>query len=256
MKLASVVVTIALALVACKKKEAERAPSPPPSPAATGSAAGSREPAPKVVADGVTGGGTVAQPRIGGDPSEPRNALALSIDAVHENQKPTDKAPFYAPGGKWTYLDLKTPGGAIFTVGVTVERQLKGDVAITMYGVRAFAADPKQGAAVLEELAKALKVPVPPPAKAAKPIKPLAMVASSMGGELGRNDDGSFSDSGTWRATKWTTERGDHAAEVFFNFSLKDKKAELSENDTDYNADVIADLALALRDGGLGADGK
>lgn len=82
------------------------------------------------------------------------------------------------------------------------------------------------------------------------------MVASSMGGELGRNDDGSFSDSGTWRATKWTTERGDHAAEVFFNFSLKDKKAELSEKDTDYNADVIADLALALRDGGLGADGK
>lgn len=255
MKLASVVVTLALALVACKKKEAERTPSPPPSPAPTGSA-GSAEHAPKVVADGVTGGGTVAQPRIGGDPNEPRNALALSIDAIHENQKPTNKPPFYAPGGKWTYLDLKTPGGAMFTVGVTVERELQSDVPITMYGVRAFAADPKQGAAVLEELAKALKVPVPPPAKAAKPIKPLAMVASSMGGELARNDDGSFSGAGTWRATKWTTERAEHAAEVFFNFSLKDKKAELSEKDTDYNADVIADLALALRDGGLGADGK
>jgi hypothetical protein len=256
MKLAYAVV-LSLALVgACNKKEAERTPTPPP-PAPTAASGDAPGAAPRVVGDGVTGGGgPVAQVRLGGDPNEPQHALPLTIEVVHENQKPTTKAPFYAPGGKWTYLDLKTPGGNTFTVGLTIERELKGDMPITTYGVRAYAADAKQGAAVLDELAKALRVPVPPSVKTTKPLLPLAMVASSMGGELARNSDGSFSGAGTWRATKWTTERADHAAEIFFNFSLTEKKAELSEKDTDYNADVIADLTLAFRDGGLSAEGK
>ncbi len=228
---------IAIVLVACDKKP-EAVPVPAAQPAA---------PAP--LGDAAE---AVAQVRIGGNPDAPRHALALAIEAVHENQKPIDKAPFYAAGGKWTYLDLKTPGGAAFTVGVNVERVLQGDDPITMYDVRAQETDPTQGAAVIEELAKALgtSVPAKPAVDKTPRLVPLAMVASQLGGDTGRNPDGSFSGTGSWKATKWTSERAGHAAEIYFNFSLADTKAELSEKDGDYNADIVADLALALRDGG------
>ena len=232
--------------VSCKKTEETRETKPVTTEATSADTADPQ-------ADKV-----IAQKRIGGDPDARPNALALTIEAVHENQQPTDKPPWYVAGGKWTYLDLKTPGGATFTVGLVVDRVLDMDPPLTLYSVRALAAGREQGERVVAELARALHTQAPPTAPSGKApeLRPLAMVASQLGPESRRNSDGSFSGAGTWRATKWTSERGNHAAEIYFNYSLAEKRAELSEKDSNYNSDIVADLALALRDGGLDENGK
>ena len=200
---------------------------------------------PAINADGA---GNVAHARLGGDPDAPPAALALTIAAVHDKEKPLTKAPWHAAGGDWTYLDLVTPGGAKFTAGFKNTRNLKGDIEIHLYDFVVYTTDRADGAKVVEELAKDLKTKVPPkgPEKA---LTPLQLVLSAMGPPSARNADGSFSGPGTWIAGKWTSERADHAAEMFFNWSIDEKTAEISEKYTPFNDEFVADFAAALRDG-------
>jgi len=227
-----------LSSISCKKttNDTPSAPAPPP---------------PRVAQAVDASSGIVAQARIGGDPDAKQPGLPLVIEAVHEHEQPTKKAPWHGPGGTWTYLDLKTPAGAKFVVGVLKTRSIGGDMPMTMYDVQVVASDPEHGAKLVDELAEAFHVKAPPPVaeKARKALTPLTIGAISLGENIGRDPSGSFSGSGDWIATKWTSERGDHAAEVFFNYSIARKLAELSEKDSDYNSDIVADLALALRDG-------
>jgi len=125
-----------VAIGACKND-----PSPPPRqvPADASAPAGDEN-------------GWTYEPPLGG--GAPPAGLLLTIDAVHDREQPREQPPWHGPGGDWTFLDLRTPGGATFTAG---------------FG--------------------------------------------------------------------------------FFNYSIADKKAAFSTKDEDYNPDIVADFAAALRDG-------
>ena len=210
------------------------------------------EPTPKPAIKADSTGGTTSHVRVGGSPDDKAVVLALQIQAVHDKEKPLDKAPWHAPGGDWTYLDLTTPGGAHFTVGEKLTRTLQSDVPIHMYDFVVYAADRTEGAKVVDELAAMLKAKVP--AKGVeKPLTPLVLVASALGDLAARNPDGSFGGKGTWVAAKWTSERAGHAAEMYFNWSIDEKRAEVTEKYGPFNSDFVADFAAALRDGLGGA---
>ena len=234
--------TLLLALlIACgSKKEADPPPAKSDPPV---------EKKPVVNADGA---GNIAHARLGGDPNAAPASLMLTIAAVHEKEKPLTKAPWHEAGGDWTYLDLVTPGGGTFTAGFKNTRNLKGDIEIHMYDFVVYTTDRADGAKVVDELAKVLRTTVPPKGPE-KELTPLQLVLSAMGPLAARNPDGSFSGLGNWVAGKWTSERADHAAEMFFNWSIADKTAEISEKYTPFNDKFVADFAAALRDGLGGA---
>src|SRR6185503_14596522 len=56
---------------------------------------------------------------------------------------------------------------------------------------------------------------------------------------------------GGWTATKWFLQTESAEAEVFFNYSIADGRAEFSEKDADYREDLIQQLVIGLRDGPL-----
>jgi len=74
-----------------------------------------------------------------------------------------------------------------------------------------------------------------------------------LGNNLVRDPAGGFKDGrrGTWTATKWFLQAETAEAEVFFNYSLSEKRAEFSEKDEEYREDLIQQLVVGLRDGPL-----
>jgi len=71
-----------------------------------------------------------------------------------------------------------------------------------------------------------------------------------LGENLKRNPGGGFEGTGEgWTATKWFPQTVGLEAEVFFNYNLQSQEGEFNEKDPDYRQDLIAILAIALRDG-------
>ncbi|MHB8875755.1 MAG: hypothetical protein ACYC8T_18875, partial [Myxococcaceae bacterium] len=58
-----------------------------------------------------------------------------------------------------------------------------------------------------------------------------------------------LSKGGSWHATKWFPALEGVEGEVFFNYDLKGLQGELAQKDADYDEDVLAVFASALRDG-------
>ncbi len=187
-----------------------------------------------------SGSGGIAEP--GGNADDTGN-LPFVITTVVPGQQPTTSAPWHAAGGTWTYFEAHVDGDDAATFAALIPSFDGGEFG-KMQLVPTTSAG---GARVVAAFAKAFHV-TPPPAVPGGHLQPLPIQLAVLGLNTGRNDG--FSGEGTWTATKWfcTTDSVD-SAEVFFNFSLDEKKGELSEKDTDYNADIAACLATALRDG-------
>lgn len=229
-----------LLFVGCKKE----ATSVPPTALAA-------EPkvAPAVKADAVTGGSEpTLQVRIGGAGAQP--TLPFEIVKLYEKQQPTEKPPFHANGGKWLFFDAKLADGTEFTVGLFDRLELKSEPPMTLVDATLSTGSSAAGEALALAYAKAFQSAVPKAGAAAKGPGVLKVSSVNLGDDVKRSEGGGFGGSGGgWTASKWTIERAEHAAEVFFNFNVAEKKGEWSQKDADYDADVARDFMEVLHDG-------
>ena len=172
--------------------------------------------------------------------------LAFAIDRVYEHEQPTAAPPYHVAGGTWTYFDAHVAAdpAATFTIGMPA---LAGGDEPAFGKAMLVPTTAAAGARVVRRFAAAFGVAVPPSAPGR--LAPMKIDMSVLGTGIGDQGNG-YGGSGTWNATKWflATEDKDDI-EIFFNYSLAEKKAVLSEKDSDYDADVAGVLAIALRDG-------
>ena len=125
-------------------------------------------------------------------------------------------------------IEMSGAGGAPVAFG-------KGIVVVT---------HPQVGARFLQRFSGAFKTPVPPP-RTATPLEATPFSIAILGTSM-RQASGA---SKTWLATKWFLQDEGLEAEVFFNYDLDGKVGEFAEKDEDYRGDLLAALAVHLRDG-------
>lgn len=220
MRTVSLAVVLAVALIGCKSDK-------PAKPASSG-------------VDVVKGSNDmIVQPGRSED-----GTIGFAITKVIPKQKPTETAPFHADGGDWTYVEAHLDGDAqaTFVVGLPVfaSSEEPGFGKIMMAPTTAAA-----GARVIQRLAAGLGVDAPPPITGGT-LAPMEIPVAVLGHNIGR-DGGGYSGSGWWDATKLFCSTDDvDSAELFFNISTADFRGEFSEKDVDYDADVVACLAIAL----------
>jgi hypothetical protein len=192
---------------------------------------------------GLMGSGGVAEPNVGDPGADGDRTLAFVITKVIAKQQPTAAAPWHAAGGTWTYFEAHVEGDDDATFAALVPAL--GDAMFSkMQLVPTTAA---AGARVVAAFATQFHVELPPVSAGGK-LAPLQLPMAVLGVNSGH--DSGFSGEGTWTAAKWfcSTDTVD-SAELFFNYSLADRRGELSEKDADYDADIATCLAIALRDG-------
>jgi hypothetical protein len=177
-------------------------------------------------------------------------ALPFDIGTVYEQRQPTKVAPFHRPGGEWTYFDAKLKDGTEFTVGLVETGRFDVGDGLSMTMVEAMLHVPTNdaGARLSHAFAQTFGAKVPSPRAKRGPPQPLIINSVNLGENV-RRTAGGFGGKGTWTASKWTLERNHHAAEVYFNFSLAEKKGEWSQKDSMYDDDVAQDLMEVLHDG-------
>jgi hypothetical protein len=201
--------------------------------------------------DLVSGSGDVVQPRFSGGAAAPTDEgrLGFTITKVHAHRKAAVAAPFHEAGGDWTYVEAHVDGDPSATFVVGMPAFARTDGGMPGFGKIMIAPTTSEaGARVITHLAKALATKAP----AAKPggvLQAIKVPVAVLGSGIGKLDNG-YGGKGTWDATKLFCSAGEiDAAELFFNISLSTKQGEFSEKDTDYNEDVVACLAIVLRDG-------
>jgi hypothetical protein len=190
--------------------------------------------------------GPVAQMRTG-DGEAPK--LSFAIDSIYERHQPSNAAPWHQPGGDWTFFDAHLERGTQFTFGFQQKPNSGSeDMGFSFGKGQLTVPDAEAGAHLLDAFARVFGGQAPAPGSrqplVAQPIS-LAVLARS----AERNDDGSFSGTGPWTATKLFLQRPGIEAEVFFNFDLAGKHGEFSEKDAEYATDMLAFWARDLRDG-------
>ena len=200
-------------------------------------------PAAKAVQPMFAGSGGAAEVTIGGTRSDDAGSLAFTITKIVPARQPASAPPWHAAGGTWTYFEARLASDDAATFAVLVPA-FDGSVFGKMQLLPTTAVG---GARVVAAFARAFHVAAPPAVPGGQ-LAPLVIPLAVLGVHTGRSNG--FSGEGTWTATKWfcTTDSVD-VAEVFFNFSLDDKRGELSEKDAAYDADIAACLATVLRDG-------
>jgi hypothetical protein len=175
--------------------------------------------------------------------------LPFDVLKVYPNQKPTDAAPWHVDGGDWTFFDCRTalPRPAVFTVGVRTKSKdgrpfAWGEATIVV-------ANRGAGAKLLDSIGRSFKQK-PPPERVQQSLEFWKFNTAVLGNGLEREPQGGFSgQGGKWSATKWFLERDGFSAEVFFNYNLQEMKGEFGEKDPNYREDLLAVLAIAVRDG-------
>jgi hypothetical protein len=229
-------------LSGCDKRES--APAPSTTPSSSSSVA--------ITPDLVTkgGGGAMAQVHLGAGTTK-GGSLPFEIVEVHEGVARSEAAPWWKPGGDWTFFDAKAEGGVTMTLGVHVRLKLQSDPPMTLVDAVMVTKDSAEGERLVASLAKALGVDAPPAPGDKKPIAPLDANAVNLMEDAQRSPDGSFSGKGGgWVASKWTFEDpGVESAEIYLNYSLAAKRGEFSRKDKMYDPDVVKFVARALRDG-------
>ena len=181
--------------------------------------------------------------------------LPLKVGGTFQNQKPLEQVPWHADGGEWTFMECHTErhGDADVVIGVKTTAQTKPDPNTPMSWGEAMIAvsDAEQGTKFIDAFGQAFSKSSPARRDNKAPLF-LKMHTAVMGSQM-KKESNSFSGSGkgSWTATKWflSDELGD--AEVYFNYNLKDGKAEFLEKDADYRDALMEQLCIALRDGPL-----
>jgi len=200
-------------------------------------------------------GGHVAELGVGLHGSGGRAGFA--IGEVYRNQKPTQSSPWHAPApkGAWTYFDAELAGDPgshaapiPFTVGVRVpaadaSRPFSfGDAVI-------ITSSPEAGQRFVERFATAFHAEVPA-TRARHPLQATTFGMAILGRNMKEGPAG-LHEGGGVTGTKWFLQDEHLEAEVFFNFDLDAKVGEFAEKDEDYRHDLLAALAIHLRDGPL-----
>lgn len=155
---------------------------------------------------------------------EMEDADTLALAAVTEKQPGQRRIRLTAGAGEAT-LTLGDPRALDQAIGMGFGK-----------AVLEPSADRAKGAAFVAEVARWLHRPVPPPGTAGE-LGPVPLGYARLG-----EHDG-------WEANKLFFERGKRSAEVFLNLSADGRQARLLEKDEDYRDDLVALLALLLRDG-------
>jgi hypothetical protein len=188
---------------------------------------------------------------VGDEPglAEPGAAskLSFAITAIHEKQRPAVAAPWHEPGGDWTFFDAASRDGVRFGFGFESGATSGGPVA---FGKGMLTTPDRASAqALIDAFAKAFGGKAPPAPATPRPlaVTPFALVI--LGTDAARTANGFEGQGGGYHATKLFLQRNGIEAEVFFNFNLAKKTADFAEKDPDYANDLLAFLALELRDG-------
>jgi hypothetical protein len=187
-----------------------------------------------------------AEPRFGGGTPDDDPRLDFRITGSYLNQQPTDKPPWHKDGGDWTFFDAQTNGtqAASFLFGF---RSKPAKNAPFAFGdAMLMTADATSAARFLEQFGRAFHQKVPPPGPK-RSTAPLRLALAVLGQNTGRQASGGFSGDGDWTATKLFPQSEGHEGEIFFNFSVAAKKGEFAEKDAEYDKDVMAVFAAALR---------
>jgi hypothetical protein len=190
-----------------------------------------------------------AQVRIGEGSPEDWGLLPFDVLKVYPNQKPTGAMPWHVDGGDWTFFDCRTapPRPVTFTVGVRAKSNERRPIAWGEATI--LVPDRGEGVKLLDCISRSFKQKSPPERKQ-QPLEPWKFNTAVLGDGMKREPQGGFSgQGGGWSATKWFLEREGFSAEVFFNYNLKEMKGDFSEKDPDYREDLLAVMAIIVRDG-------
>ncbi|HEY4058687.1 MAG TPA: hypothetical protein VGM39_18870 [Kofleriaceae bacterium] len=180
------------------------------------------------------GSGGVAQVRIGGGPSEDGD-----IPFVITKTEKRD-------AGTYIEAHLASDGGATFAF-IAPELKL-GEDGFGFGKIMLVPTTSEGGAKLVTGLAKGLSTTVPAPATGGI-LQPTSVAVAVLGHDVAALDNG-MGGSGTWQATKLFCSAGEiDSAELFFNWSVAEKRGVFGQKDEDYNKDVVACLATILRDG-------
>lgn len=198
--------------------------------------------------------GAVIQPGVIAEESDDWGHLSLKVIKVHEGQRALDTAPWFASGGDWTFLECETATEPTVPVliGVTIRKGGSPDIPVS-WGVSTIAVtDREAGARFVAAFAKAFHQP-PPPSHGQSPTLQLKASTAILGTGQEKNPEGGFKDGrkGSWVATKWFVQDDLGESEVYFNYSIKEKRAEFAEKDSDYRESLVLQFAAGLRDGSL-----
>jgi hypothetical protein len=180
-------------------------------------------------------------------PSAPR--LPLTIKNLYFNQQLTETAPNHQPGGDWTILECTTSdNSAGFTLAI------ENKTPITPGGATSFQfkftnlallpSDRNTGANLIAQLAKTLNQPNPT-VESPQPLTTTKYSAQVLGDNLGDPHVGLQPGRGSWTAIDWTIEQDGLGGQIFFNYNLYTRSAEL----VGANSDAIEAIASAIRDG-------
>jgi hypothetical protein len=179
--------------------------------------------------------------------------LPLKIVKSHTRQKPLEQAPWHGDGGDWTFLDCQLAKDATTAVviGVRARTAATGDSPFAWGEAIVAVSEAQAGGRFVDAFAKAFQQTVPP-SHGNKPPGRLNANTAVLGSNLKPDRQGGFREqNGTWTATKWFFGEESGEAEVFFNYSVAEKKAEFSEKDADYREALVEQLVICLRDGPL-----
>jgi hypothetical protein len=185
--------------------------------------------------------------------ARPESSLALRIVAIYERRQALDRAPWHATGGEWTFLECEWPAAenARFLVGLKTP-PIGGGASFDWGEVRLAVNNRASAERIVRALAGAFGVHVPPN-HGDKPTGFMKMNVAMLGTGMMRSVEGGFSSDGRggWTATKWFLENdaGESEAEIYFNFNLREKRAEFSEKDFEFRDDIVERFVVTLRDG-------
>jgi hypothetical protein len=198
--------------------------------------------------------GRLVQPGNITETSDDWGHLALKVVKVHEGQKALDKAPWFAAGGDWTFLECETatePAVPVL-IGARTTSAESGDLPISWGEASITVANREVGGQFVEAFAKAFHQ-TSPPSHGQTPTLQVKVHTAILGTRQVKSPEGGFKGGrkGSWVATKWFLEDEMGESEVFFNYSAAERRAEFSEKDSDYRESLVQQLAVGLRDGPL-----
>ncbi|HEY4179630.1 MAG TPA: hypothetical protein VGM90_22470 [Kofleriaceae bacterium] len=183
---------------------------------------------------GSDGSGGVAQMHIGGGDSTDGDIPFVITKS--EKQE----------GG--TYIEAHLASDAAATFAFIAPEMKVGDEGFGFGKVTLVPTTTEAGAKVVARLAAGLATVAPAPTKGGILQKKQISVAV-LGHQVAMLDNG-MGGAGTWEATKLFCSVGEiDSAELFFDWSVTEKRGFFGQKDTDYNKDAVACLATILRDG-------